>query len=438
MFARVQSLYFPGFIFCIWLLVLTLRLIPLGGQWGDLSAFTWIVILAWMTVYFSAMIFGVLQKSLPFNPNRSLFHRTRNSIPWIAKLSILSIVGAVLIVYEFAIIRGYGFSNSVASIRVMEVTAARKGFSGSWISGIGRIMTPALMVAWVLAVLNWNQVSRNSKRLLFIASLAVFIQQLMYEGGRFYIAALIFMVFVTSKFSKDRNPKTKMNFNYKRLLWIALVILVCIGFGSVFANRYREADRDFYEAYATWVEVFDLEIDDASMYSRLNGDKAGLWLGITMLWAYVTQGFNELNVLLLSESNERAWGLFQFSQIGQFLGKLINSGLTFNRLDNMPHTGTYITLYGASYVDFGHIGALTFIGFIGWLTGQSIKSLRNGNKSGLAINAPVLITLGVFSPIVSLVVNLWPVFFWAFFINFFKFRIAQVSTTSGDHKTVVD
>lgn len=424
MFARIQCLYFPGLIFCTWLLVLTLRLVPLGGQWGDLSAFTWIAVLAWMTVYFSAMIFGVLQRSLPFNSNLSLFHGARNSSPWIAKLSILSIVGAVLIAYEFAIIRGYGFSTSVASIRVMEVNAAREGFAGSWVSGIGRILTPTLMVAWVLAVLNWKQVGRNSKSLLFTASLAVFIQQLMYEGGRFYMAALLTMVFIASKFLQDPMPKIRKNNIRNRFLWIGLAIFVSIGFCFVFVNRYREVGRDFYEAYTTWAEVFDLKIDAATAYSRLHGDEASLWLGITMIWAYITQGFNELDVLLLSESNNRAWGLFQFTQIGMLLGKLVDSALPFNRLEYLPHAGTYFTLYGASYVDFGHIGGLIFIGFIGWLTGQSIKSLRNGNQNGLALNAPLLITLGVFSPIVSLVTNLWPAFFWAVFISIPRFRIA--------------
>jgi hypothetical protein len=439
MYARVPVLFFPGFIFCVWLLVLTLRLIPLGGQWGDISAFTWIVVFVWMSVYFSAMIVGVLQRSRPSNSNLSSFHNIGRSSAWVARLSVLSIVGAILIAYEFAITRGYGFSTSVSSIREMEVNAAIEGFGGSWVSGLGRMLTPALMTAWVLAVLNWKQVGRNSKVLLLIASLAVFIQQFMYEGGRFYIAALLSMIFIASKFSKDPVvPKTKVSFNFKRFLWIVLAIFVFMGFCFVFVRRYRDAGRDFYEAYTMWAEVFDLKIDDATVYSRLNGDGASLWLGITMIWAYVTQGFNELNVLLLSESTNKAWGLFQFAQIGMVLGKLVDSGLTFNRLENLPHVGTYFTFYGASYVDFGHFGALIFIGLTGWLTGWSIKSLRNGNQSGLALNAPLLITLGVFAPIVSLVTNLWPAFFWAVFFNLARFRIAQVSITNDDPKVVVD
>jgi hypothetical protein len=430
MFARGQVLFFPGFIFCAWLLVLALRLIPLGGEWGDIDGFTWVVIFVWVVVYFSAMLIGTLQITIR-NPSA---HNMRKSISWVSRLSILAVVGALLIAYEFAVTRSYGFSTSVANIRALEVDAAREGFAGSWVSGIGRMMTPALMTAWVLAVFNWKFLKRSSKGLLLLASLTVFIQQMMYEGGRFYFAALLLMVFIASKFAKDSIPAVKVNFNYKLIFWGIVLILVCIGFGFVFVNRYREAGRDFYEAYTTWAEVFDLERDDVLLSSRLSGDKAGLWLGITMLWAYVTQGFNELNVLLLSGVSRKAWGLFQFTQISQILGKLLDSGLKFNRLDTIPHTGTYFTFYGASYVDFGHLGALVFIGFIGWLTGRSIKSLRNGSHSGLALNAPLLITLGVFAPIVSLVTNLWPAFVWAFVVNFFRFRIAQVPTTTNNPK----
>ena len=175
--------------------------------------------------------------------------------------------------------------------------------------------------------------------------------------------------------------------------------------------------RDFYSAYTAWAEVFDLEIDAEVARLHLSGDMEGAWLGIYMLWAYATQGLNELNILLLADQTKQAWGIFQFPQVGQILNKLFGFELKYDSFQELPHAGTYITFYGASYVDFGHIGALIFISSIGWLTGRAIRILRNGSLTGLAINAPLFITLGVFAPVMSLVVNLWPAFCWALLVG---------------------
>lgn len=195
-----------------------------------------------------------------------------------------------------------------------------------------------------------------------------------------------------------------------------MFIAVCLFFGYMFVDRYVEGNRDFSDAYETWAASFDLEVND-EISSRLSGVMSGVWLAVYFLWAYATQGINELNSLLISSQPDLAWGTMQFPQIAQVLNKLTSSDLRYDQLQNLPNVGTYITIYGASYIDFGHVGALLFIGAFGWLTGKAVRLLHSQRLNGLAINAPLLITLGVFSPIVSLVTNLWPAFCWALLVG---------------------
>lgn len=406
---QLGALKFPLFIIVAWLMVLVVRLIPVGGEWISLDEFTWVIFFLWAVVYFSAMFLGIsrgVNRTINFN---SLPSNWQNH--WIRRLSFFSIIGAMLIVYEFAITRGYGFSTSVALIRQMEVDSASAGFEGSWISGAGRMLTPALMVAWVLAILGWSELRRRTLIILIAASSVVFYQQMMFEGGRFYLAALLLMIFLARSFV-SRPGLQKRAIIKKRVLWVGLFIVVCLVFGYMFIDRYEQNNRVFSEAYGTWSANFDLEVN-GEVSSRLSGNMSGVWLALYMLWAYVTQGLNELNSLLVSSQPDLAWGGFQFPQITQVLNKFTSLDFKYDQIQNLPKVGTYITLYGASYIDFGHIGALMFISVVGWYTGRAIRLLHSQRMNGLAINAPLLITLGVFMPIVSLVVNLWPAFCWA-------------------------
>jgi hypothetical protein len=418
-------LKFPLLILLVWGVILSARLITVGGVWDDVESLTWVLFLASALVYFLAMFFGVFLrcgKTVHFD-SFSLDSKR----DWIQRLSLISIFGAALIVYEFAITRGYGFSTPVSVIRITEVDAATAGFEGSWISGVGRLLTPALMVAWVLAVLGWSEIRRRTLMLLCVASVAVFYQQMMFEGGRFYLAALLLMVFFTKNFASL--GKKKSSLNVKRILfWLFLFILALLAFGYVFVARYQQDDRVFAEAYETWAANFDLSVDEG-MYTKLSGAASGLWLGIYMLWAYVTQGVNELNTLLMHGRIDMAWGASQFPQITQAINKLTGVNLAYDQLQNLPKVGTYITLYGSSYIDFGLGGALVFFGAIGWLTGRAIKTLGSQRVNGLALNAPLLIALGMFAPIVSLTVNLWPAFCWALLVGMSVKNSSSVGST---------
>jgi len=400
-------------IIAVWCAVFLIRLMPVGGSWLELDKFTWTIFILWAIIYFGSILLGLSRVSektyISIQPSSKWLNY------WVRRLCLFSSVGAFLIIFEFAITRGYGFSTPVAVVRMMEVDAASSGFEGSWLSGIGRMLTPALMVAWILAVLEWSVLRKRTLVILCISSAVILYQQIMFEGGRFYLAAILVMIFLVRSFVsqyKSNEPRVAG----KKLLWIILFVVICLIFGYMFVDRYQQSNQIFSVAYEAWAANFDLELND-EVILRLSGKMAAVWLAVCMLWAYVTQGINELNSLLVSSPPDLAWGTMQFPQIAQALNKLSGLQFRYDELGNLPKSGTYITLYGASYIDFGYFGAYIFVGFIGWFTGRAIRQLNAHHLNALSLTAPILVTLGIFSPIVSLVVNLWPAFCWALLVG---------------------
>jgi len=410
---RLHTLRAPALLLTAWLVVVMARFLPVGGEWHSVAERTWFAFLLSGVIYFAAMFVAITYRTKNANSCDILDNRSVN--PWIQWLSLFSTTGATLIGYEFAVIRGYGFSTPVSTIRLMEVAAAATGFEGSLISGIGRLLTPTLIVAWTLASLSWSTLHRRTLCVLFLATCLVLYQQMMFEGGRLFLASLVIIILFTRLIALRPQRKTKQLI-IKLTLWPILLSVVLVLFASVFTSRYDQQYILFDKAYEGYTSDFDLTVSDEA-YNKLAGSMSSMWLAVFMLWCYATQGLNELNVVLTHSSMDFAWGGVQFPQLLQGLNKLTGLNLRFSLDQNLLRSGTYCTLYGFSYIDFGYWGALMFIAAIGWMTGRSIKMLDSRCLNGLALNAPLLATLGVFAPIVSLVANLWPAFLWALLVG---------------------
>lgn len=409
-----------------WLLVLAARLISVGGEWQSLDTTTWVSLGAWLLLYVIGYLSAIPRNLSEFKLNmgtqdRALVNRC------VLRLSVIAMLGAAFIAYEFAVIRGYGFKTSVATIRMAEVENARLGFEGSSISGIGRLLTPALLVAWLLTVVCWYQISIRSVILVCISTAAVVWQQVSFEGGRFFIGALLISVFVARRIAiKNKFPiKTTLSYmtNSKnalvRFLRIAIALiapLLIVGFGYVFIARAEDQNTDLITFYLRYNTNFAIDVP-LDITSRFDDFFGAVWFGMAMLWHYATQGPNELNNLLLTENLSLAYGLFQFPQIGQALSKLTDISYQYDAFANLPNPGTYLTFYGASYIDFGHAGALVFSAMLGATTSIAVATLSRGNLHGLGLCAPILATISLISPIVSLMTNLWPAIIWALFVG---------------------
>lgn len=393
----------------VWLAIVAARATQFGGQWEEIAAGSWFALTGWLAMYAAGYGMGVGGCSgagVGFGGVATTAWASR----WITRLSVMAAVGSALIAYEFAVVRGYGFSTQVALIRITEVDSyAASG--GSWISGAGRMLVPALIVAWLLATGRFSKVTRASRMALLAASAFVYWQQSTFEGGRFFLACVLLAVFAASKM-QPRPAGHPQRRTLSLGVWAAALTVALVLFGRVFIDRVADRELDFGSVYRLFVDSFAIETT-SSAEQRLDGELAPLWFAAKMLWMYLVQGPNQFNTLLLHEPAVYGFGAVQFQQIAQGLGKLTGLNLGYDVFVNTPNPGTYTTFVGMAYMDFGMPGAWMTGALLGYLTARSVRRYTQGAMNRWGLAAPLLLTLSLFSPVVSLMVNLWPAIFWA-------------------------
>jgi oligosaccharide repeat unit polymerase len=400
-------------IIAAWIAVVLLRATGFGGQWESVSLTSWLALVFWVLSY---AVGYFLVPNCRGNYRLAVAPKRKWFSVWIQRFSVIAIVGASLLVFEFAFRRGYGFSTPVALVRVAEVSNAIEGFSGSWVSGTARLLTPALQVAWVLAVLASGRISRKAWAALLVATTIVLLEQTMYEGGRFFLASLIVAGFATHLMRPSTNWRRERVHRVVRLQrWLLVIFLgltSVLVFGYVFVDRAAAGGRDFATAYLAFVSSYKIDVSSAEL-AVLNEESGALYFVLFMFWMYITQGVNQFDQLLAHEPFVFAYGMVQFPQIGQAVTRLTGLDLRYDQFANLPNPGTYSTILGANYIDFGLPLAYLFATALGYITARSSRQLRGGRLLGIGLAAPMLVTIGLFSPIVSLVTNLWPAILWS-------------------------
>jgi hypothetical protein len=388
-----RSLRALGMVLFVWAAVFALRAVPVGGVWHALQPTTAALLAVWLVLFSAGWLLAVMLSGAVHANCAEPATLERKA----AVLALIAATGALLVAYEFAVLRGYGFALSVAEIRLLEVDAAQDGRSASAISGIGRLLVPSLLVAWVL--LGHARPGRLSKHALVVytATAIVLWQQIMFEGGRFFPAALV-LVMLSSRSTRGQR--------WTAAQW-ALAGTALAVFGWVFVQRPLSLDLDLERAYSLFAENFPLRVE-AAQEARLGGDYSAPWFAVMMFWIYITQGANELDAVLSAPQFEPAWGAYQFPQFAQAAEAVLGVRSHFSVFDHLPNVGTYLTAYGGWYVDFGHVIALATAAVLGAITGRAATMRARGSDCIWAVMAPVLFVLALFSPIHSLLPTLWP------------------------------
>ncbi len=183
-------------------------------------------------------------------------------------------------------------------------------------------------------------------------------------------------------------------------------------FAYVFIDRVMDRGDFFATAYLQLASSFQISPYYDQLH-RFEGPLGGLWFSVCMLWLYATQGINELDLILNQPYLAHAHGLYQMPHIGQALLMLTGIDLRYDALANLPTYGSYATFYGHSYVDFGNGGSIVQAMVMGYFTGKGVLNLSQGQAGPLAMASPILFTLCLFSPVISLVPTIWPAIFWA-------------------------
>lgn len=388
-----------------WLGVFLLRATEFGGSWNAITPTGWTALLSWLLLFCTGYLIGLVPIRVSAaglkKPPASWFDK------WIRRLAIASGVGALLIIYDFAYLRGYGFDTPVEIIRQSEVNNYRVGSAASPVSGIGRILVPCVLVGWMLAMFRTAPLRWSSWVLLCTASLVILVEQAMFEGGRNFVACTIVATVITWLLRPEgwrTGFKGRTRLNPMALIAVGGASIVM--FGAIFIDRVQTRGVDWSEGYAVFAENFSITVPYSTIDS-LQGPGAPVRFVSLMFWVYATQGPNEFDNILKNPPSRYGYGALQFSQLAQAASRVLGFNLTYNVFDHMTNPGTYTTILGPSYLDFGLSGSM-ILGFLfGLCTCLSVRVLSTGVVGPLALPAPILVTIALFSPMISMVLNMW-------------------------------
>lgn len=387
----------------IWLVVLIMRAMPLLLVWGPMELDMVLLLAGFGGVatlsYLAGASAGANGAAAPIMPtDRSMARVT-------LFLSLVSLLGSLILIFDFSVVRGYGWSTSVNLIRVLEVSG--QGASGSALSGIGRVTSPAVFGAWSLYLIFGKQFSRTTKLLTYAAVLAHLVFEVKFSGGRFFLLIIIMQYFFyTRYFGESRRGLSRQAF-----IRIALAVFMVIFVGNVFITRASDYDMHLIPIfqYALWGHPG--EMSDA-LQNGLRSSFGPMLFVVAYLWLYLTQGLPQFAVILESANFEYAHGFFQFPQGGQILSRLTGIELTYDVAANLENPGTYNTFLGAAYVDFGYLGLFVQTAIIFYFTARSIRLLQAGRITPLSACATLFMSVTILAPSVSVLTSVWLGFVW--------------------------
>ncbi|WP_456634792.1 hypothetical protein [Bradyrhizobium sp. USDA 10063] len=422
-------------------LVLGLRYLTAYGTWAPVSLGAWAFFFGWYVAFFLGFFFPFRVRSEGKQPATGQAAWQANF--WIIILSCAAAIGAGIMTYNFAVVRGFGFDVPATVLRSLVVEQANAGYVGSWLGGLGRFLVSAIAVAWIVTCSRWRAVSWLSLAALLASTVAVFIYQAKFEGGRLFFSATLLASFFASIgfLVSDVGQNGRVNILAVRsthIAPVALLLLLSMGVSAyndlVFVSRGVQSaqafDRlkevanapaakaveqkvgteqlhnanPFTDVYLQYASVLNIELSSAR--------DVGASYGRAMAWIYLTQGISEFDRIFQSNNLKHAVGLYQFSQVGQILSKLTGTDMRYDMAKNLPNYGTYVALPGAFYVDFGAVLALVLAAVVGICFRTGIESMFSGASGFLTVLAPFLFVIVATGPVTSLVSNFWPCIFW--------------------------
>jgi hypothetical protein len=393
-----------------WLFPFVLRFAPLGLSYpsGDLSVYIILILWALLFAVFyycgSRLALGLRYSQIP---SRSVFGQKIQAR--IIFYCLLSFLGAVILLIEYSVFRGYGLFTPVAEIRILEVNAVIDGRAASILSGLARILLPSILLAWTLYLNRTTAVKRSVASMLIVCTLVVLLVQAKYEGGRFFLFALVGIFCFSSFLGAQRRSLLKLG-KPKSFLYASVVAFAIVYVGYVFLDRLA-GSADLSAAYVLFANRLDISVSSEAM-NRLSGPWQAFWFPLMMMVIYISHPISELCRLIQAPGLELAFGSFQLVELKRLLA-LIGVDLGFDVFKSLPKAGVYLTLPGANYVDFSYAGFFLSPILWGLLAGFSL-ALYDVSLTPYAIIAPLVFVCMAMAMIHSIVTTVWPAFVWAF------------------------
>jgi hypothetical protein len=322
-------------------------------------------------------------------------------------LSLLSLVGSLYLIFEFAVVRGYGFTTDVNVIRMLQMTGESQ--AGSALSGIGRLIAPAVTASISLFLLYRAHFRVSTSIVLGMSFLAHLYFEVVFTGGRFFVLISVLQyLFHARYFSRARTIRVG-SLLFRTLLVAALLFFV----GYVFVNRAGSSGRALVIAFEQGLNGHSAQMSDF-LYVSLDTQVGVPLFAVSYIWLYLTQGLNQFYVLLTTDGQVLGYGFYQFPQLAQIASRLTGIDLSYDVFRNLQNPGTYNTFLGAVYIDFGYVGLFLQTPIFFFMTAAAIQQLHNGHVTPLSLSATLLMAAAILSPCVNVLTNIWLGIFWLF------------------------
>lgn len=232
-----------------------------------------------------------------------------------------------------------------------------EGISPSVLGGITAILASAPVFYLSLKIIQDNVKGRQALDILLL--FLVGIPPLLFSGGRNpLVLAIFFMVVVRGVVVRLKGPQVRQERNKaksgKTLVLLSLVALLALFYVLFIAVARRNLVGNL-ESYAGVLETF-YNVTITPVFTALSQVSTEVAVAYTSLYYYITHGVVIFDNLLQMEGVSKTLGLATFPLYVAIADFVFGTGLSVGLSKNVAFPGSYLSLFGGVYQDFGVAG----------------------------------------------------------------------------------
>lgn len=310
--------------------------------------------------------------------------------------SISSILGLILVFYDRVFIREINYMLGLRAARYQWMDSAQMGMGGSLQSTIGNLLIPLAYISILVAFIHYEDISKPNRNLAFFSGIFVAFGHAALNGGRSNIFILIILLLTISVLRKSVNksyfPKRNKMFAKGILLFLIAIIFTL----QISASSSKMSNINFETQARLGISALHGKTNNRFEKIGLISDYEYLFV---LLLAYLGHGQWVAQETLYLDNR---YGEFTFVGYKQILYQL--GILNFPPVPNyFSESGTFISLPGVLFYDFGFSGVIMASIFIGLLLGVvllllSVRCVINGTKMAFIIYVLVSLYLSPILP----------------------------------------
>ena len=251
-----------------------------------------------------------------------------------------------------------------------------------------------------------SQLTKNRKRLILLI-LLIYVYTLFLSGGRNGVFLLIIIsYFLYSIFKKlKRNQFYTLNSRQKLYIYATFIFIFYL-FGKIALDR--AGTNGVLNSYISYLESTNSnELRDYSKELLYNSDIQFFYYPFYQFHDYFVQSFYQFEVTLNNlPLNAPYYGQYNFSSFFLLFNKIgFNITTVSSILNEIVNPGTYFTLFGALFLDFGFFGMFISVFVIYFLTGYFLKRFYQKQKFLSLVWFIYFYVIIIMSPVYSVIGN---------------------------------